>query len=145
MFRAENDVRGVVFLPIALQQTAFRFHLPKQRRAGIWRENVKSGALHPVRFDPLHECGERVLAVVIEAHHETAVYLNAVLVKEADAPGVILRARRAFAGVHEILVGERLEADKYAGAASQRHLPHQRGILRDIERNRRAPDSFERT
>src|ERR1700720_4814355 len=41
----KNGVGGVVESPIAMQEAAFRLHLPKQRSCRIRSENVKGGAL----------------------------------------------------------------------------------------------------
>src|ERR1035441_10873181 len=70
VLRFENDMRGVVFYPITMQQTSLGFHLPEKRRAGIWCQYVKCGALHPAGLDPLHQGCKCVLAVAIEPRSE---------------------------------------------------------------------------
>lgn len=142
---AEDGMRRVVERPFGVQQTALGFHLAKERSGGIRREDVKRGAFEAILFDPIGGAGEDVFRVVIEAEDEGAVDLNAVVMEEADAAGVFGRFRSFLFGVGEIFVGERFEADKYAGASRERHLADERGIIGDVDRDCGAPDFFERT
>ena len=88
---------------------------------------MKGGALQAILLHPLGGAREHVLAVVIEAQHERPVHLDAVVMQHANAAGVVGGLRRLLAGVGEVLVGERLEADEHAGAARQRHVADQLG------------------
>ena len=90
---------------------------------------------HSSRFASIHSTGplEDVGPVVVEAEHEAAVHLDAVVVQQLDAAGVVVGARRLLAGVGEVVVGERLEADEHAGAAGQRHLADQRRVVGHVD------------
>src|SRR5437762_2105958 len=50
--RAKDHVSRVVLVPVAVQQPILRFHLAKERRAGVRREDVKRRAFEPVALDP---------------------------------------------------------------------------------------------
>src|SRR5262245_26774159 len=93
----KNDMSGVVFLPIAMEQPAFAFHFAEQRRSRIRSQNVKRGALETVGFNPLSCPGKHIFAVFVEAEHKTTVHLNAVVVEDADAARVIVCPRSALA------------------------------------------------
>ena len=64
-----------------MQQSATGLHLPEKRRAWIGCENVEGGALQPGIFDPLHGASKDIGPVVVEAQHEAAVDLNAIVVQ----------------------------------------------------------------
>jgi len=127
-----------------VEEPAFLLHLPEQRRTWVRSQDVESGALEAGGIDPLGERREDIPSIAVEANHEAPVYLDAVVVKDADAALVILGTRRALAGGDEVLVVEGLESDEHSGAAGQRHLPHQRVIVGHVERDRGGPDRVER-
>ena len=89
-------MRRVVFAPIPMQEATFPLHLPKKRRARIRRQYVKSRAFEAIGFNPVRGPFENRFVVAIEAEHETAVHLDSVVMKDADAPRLIFGARRAF-------------------------------------------------
>ena len=62
-----------------MQQSPLGRHLLKQRRRGIWREDVERRALQPVLLDPRGGLREDLLTVVIEAENEGTIHLNAVV------------------------------------------------------------------
>src|SRR6185436_1042649 len=90
--------------------------LLEQRRAGIRREDMERRALEPVLLDPLDGLLEDARIVVIEAEHEAAVHLNAVVVQDRDAARVVVGDRRALAGVLNVADVQRLETDEDARA-----------------------------
>lgn len=145
IFRAEDGVGRVVERPIAMEQAAFGFHLTKKRRGGIRSENVEGSAFETIGFDPVGGASEDVFVVVVEAEDEGAVHLNAVVVKQAYAAGVVGGFGSFFAGFGEILVGERFQADEDAGASGESHGANQRRIVGDVNGDGGAPDFLERT
>src|ERR1700681_273992 len=106
---------------------------------------MKRGALQTVFLHPLGSAREDVLAVVIETQHERTIDLDSVVVQNPNAAGVLGRFRSFLAGVGQILVGERLETHKYAGAASQGHGSNQTRIVGDVDGDSRAPNLLERS
>jgi len=102
-----------------VEEPVFRLHLPEERRARVRRQYMKGGALEARGIDPLGERREDVPPIAVEADDEAAVYLDAVVVEDADAAFVILGTRRALAGGDEVLVVEGLESDEHSGAAGQ--------------------------
>ena len=144
VFRAKDGMPGVVARPIAMQQAALGFHLVEQRSGGIRGEDVKRGALQAILFDPLRSLGEHVFMVVVEAKHERPVDLDAVIVEQADAAGVVGGLGSLLFCGGEIVVGERFEADEYAHASCQRHLADERRIVGDIDRYGGTPDLYGR-
>ena len=144
VLRPEDGVRGVVEVPVAVEDPPLALHLPEQRRARIRRQDVKRGAVEPVGLDPLRHGHERVSPVAVEAHDEAAVHLDAVLVEDADATAVVLRSRRALPRVHQVLVRQRLEPDEHPGASGGRHLPDKRDVVGEVQRHGRTPHRAER-
>src|SRR5262249_21976997 len=134
----------VVEAPVAMTDAARAFELREQWSAGVGREDVKRGALEAVLFDPLDGGLEHARVVVIAAEDEAAVHLDAVVVEDRYAPRVVVGCGRALARVLEIARVQRFEADKDAHAAGQRHLAHQSGIVRYVDREGGAPDDSER-
>src|SRR5438067_1645130 len=110
MARLEDDMGGVVQRPVFMQESALLFHLAEKWSSRVGSEYVEGSAFEPIGFDPLDGGLENILAVVIEAEDEAAVYLNAVIVKDADAAGIILGARSALMRIGEILVLQRFKA-----------------------------------
>src|SRR5207253_797252 len=96
----ERPPRRVLQAP-ADQQAPLRLHLPVERRGRVRREDVEGGAFQAVGLDPLRRRGEDAPVVVVEAEHEAAVDLDAVVVQDAHAPGVVLGARGALSRVPE--------------------------------------------
>lgn len=142
--RPEHDVRRVVQLPIPVQDARFGFELPEQRGSRVGRQDVEGRALEALALDPLDRPLEHVRPVVVEAEDEAPVHLDPVVVEDADAPAVVGGARGAFARVDDVPVGQRLETDEHARASGERHLPHERGVVRDVDRHGGAPDALER-
>src|SRR5207247_4413741 len=87
--RPEDAVRRVVQVPVLMKQPALGFHLPEEGSAGVGGEDVERGVLHPAALDPVDQVLEAVRAVVIEAEDEAAIYLDAIVVEDAHAAGVI--------------------------------------------------------
>ncbi len=137
---AEDGVGRVVEIPVGVQKPALLLQLTKQRRARIRREDVKRCAFEAVGFDPVDGAGKDVFPIMVQAQHEAAVDLDAVVVKEAHAAGIVLRWRRALAGIDQVLIVKRLEPDEHACATGQRHVAHQRRLIRHIDGNRGRPD-----
>src|SRR5689334_8856991 len=104
-----------------MEQPSFTLHLCEQRRGGVWGENVKRGTFQPVPFDPFGRALENVRAIVIEAENKTAVHLNAVVVKDGHAPGIVIRPWTLFARIRDIAAVQRFESDENSRAAGQRH------------------------
>ncbi len=63
----------------------------------------------------------------------------------SDTRRVVGRPRGLLAGVGEVLVRERLEADEDPRAARQRHLADHRGVVGHVDRHRGAPDHPQRS
>ncbi len=96
---------------------------------------------HSSRFSSIQATvRSKTSRVVVEAEHEAAVDLDAVVVQERDAPRVVVGCRRVLARVGEVVVGERLEPDEHARAAGQRHLADQRRVVGHVDRDGGAPD-----
>src|SRR5690606_37929798 len=127
-----------------MHDAALPLELGEERRTGIRRQDMERRALEPVRLDPLDGLLEYLRPVVIEAEHEAPVYLNAVVVQDLHAARVVFRDRRALARVGEVVELERLEADEDARAPGQRHVADQGRIVRNVDRDRGAPDDAER-
>src|ERR1019366_6113857 len=128
--RTEHHVGGVVEIPVLVEKSALRLHLPEEWCARIGRQDVKGGALKTVLLNPGYRFLEHLRVVIVEAQHETAVYLDTIVVKDRYSPGVISRARRPLARCFQIPVRQRFKADENAGATRQGHLSDQREIVR---------------
>ncbi len=96
------------------------------------------------RLDPLDRQVEDVRPVVVEAEHEAAVDLDAVVVEQGDPARVLPGRRRPLAGLPEVRGVQRLETDEHPGAPRPGHLPDQRGVVGDVEGDCGAPDHLER-
>ena len=92
-FGPEHHMRGVVAAPVFVQQAVFAFHLPKERRARVWRENVERRALHTIGLDPRNRTLKHIRTIVIESEHEAGVHLNAIGVQQRDPPGIFASSR----------------------------------------------------
>src|SRR5258708_8109524 len=140
----ENGVSSVVQAPIAVQQAALRFHLLEQGCGWVRCEDVKGRAFEAVLFNQFRSASKNGFSVVVEPQNKRAIYLDTVVVKQADTPGVIGSLRSLFSGVGEIVVGERFETHENATAAGGRHLANESGVVRNIDRHGYAPYLIER-
>ena len=139
----EDDMGGVIAAPIAVEEAVFGFELAEERSAWVGSEDVKGGALETVGFDPGNGAFENFGPIGIETENKAAVDLDAVIVQEADAAGVIFGARGAFARGVQVFIAKALEANENAGAARKSHGAHDFGMIRDIEGDGGAPDFVE--
>src|SRR6516165_1386233 len=128
-----------------MQEAALRFHLAEQRRRRIWGENVECGAFQAILLDPISGSREDIFAVVIETKDKGTIHLDTVAMEYPDTAGVIRGSRRFLFRFAEVLVPQRLEADKDAGASPEGHVPDQTWVVGDIDRDSGAPDLVERS
>ena len=105
---------------------------------------MERGALQPGRLDPGDRPLEDVAPIVVEAQHEAAVDLDAVVVQDRHPPRVVLRARGLLVRLDEVLARQRLEPDEDPRAARQRHLADQRRVVGHVDRHGGAPDHVQR-
>src|SRR5260370_32190782 len=94
---------GVVKIPVIVEDSSLPLHLTKQRRAGIRRQDVERGALETRLFDERSKAYKAIWAIMIEAHHEAAIHLNAVVVEDANAPRVVVGSRSLLSTVCEVV------------------------------------------
>src|SRR6516225_9781630 len=74
-----NHVRGVIEIPVSVQQTALGFHLPEKWGARIWRQDMERRAFHAVLFDPIRQARKRLFGISIEPYDKTPVHLDTVI------------------------------------------------------------------
>ena len=67
----KHGVRRIVLRPISMQNPPLGFHLAKQRRRRIRRQDVKGSALQTILLDPFRRAREYVFPIMIESQHET--------------------------------------------------------------------------
>ena len=140
VFGAKDGVSGVVEIPIAMQDAAGCFHLAEERSGRVGSEDVEGGALEAVFFDPLSGGGEDVFAVVVESKNERTIHLNAVVVQQANATGILGSLGSFLAGIGEILIGKGFETDEDTGAAGKGHGTDDGWVVGDIDADGGAPD-----
>src|SRR4029078_2947974 len=95
-----------------MEQPSFALTPGEQRRGRVGSENVKGGAFQTVALNPVGRPFENVGTIVIEAENKTAVYLNAVIVKDCHAPRIIIGTRTLLARVRDIAAVQRFESDE---------------------------------
>src|SRR5271155_2166337 len=141
----ENRMGSVVLTPIAVKQTSLGFHFPEQRGGWVRCENVKGRAFQAVLLNPFRGTGKHIFTIVVEPQHKRAVYLNSVVVKEADTACVVRSFRSLLSSVGEIVVREQFEANEDSATAGHCHLADESGIIGNIDRYGRTPDLVKRT
>ena len=80
---------------------------------------------------------------MVEPEDKATVHLDAVVVQDADPPGIVGRPRTLLSALHDVLGVQRLEADEDAGAAGQGHFAHEGRVIGHVDRDRGAPDFFQ--
>src|ERR1051325_12016123 len=81
---------------------------------------------------------------MIKPQHKRPVHLYTVIVEDARAARIIGRRRRLLPRIQEIPIAERFESNEHTGAAGERHITDEAGIIGDVNRNCRAPDPVKR-
>jgi hypothetical protein len=99
---------------------------------------MKRRALETVRLDPVDGPLEHIRAIVIEAEHEAAIDLDAKAVQYGDPTGIVLWSWGFLARIVDVFFIQGFKSDKYAGTSRDGHVPDERQIIRDIDRDRRA-------
>src|SRR4051794_35781145 len=123
----EDDLPGVVAVPVVVEEPARVAHAVVQARAGIGGEDVEGGGLHPVPDRPLDRTVEDARVVVVHPEHEAAVDHDAEVVQAADHRRVVAVDVLPLALVEEIGAVDGLEADEQAAQARLHRLLQQAG------------------
>src|SRR3954469_24629438 len=105
----EDDLPGVVAVPVVVEEPARVAHAVVQARAGIGGEDVEGGGLHPVPGRPLDRTVENARVVVVHPEHEAAVDHDAEVVQAADHRRVVAVDVLPLALVEEIGAVDGLE------------------------------------
>src|SRR3954464_7951833 len=91
VFGLKHYMRGVVSVPVTVQDAPLALELTEQRGPGIRSQYVEGCALQSVRLDPLNGSFENVRPIVIESEHEAAVHLDSVAVEDRHTARIVLR------------------------------------------------------
>jgi len=109
-----DDVPGVVFVPVARQDPALRFHAREQPRAWVRGLDVKRRGRDAVLDGPIHRPLEHVPVVVIHPEDEAAVDHDAEVVQALRHGGIVAAEILTLVAAGKVRRGQRFEPDKDA-------------------------------